>query len=335
MKFDDNAKLDTSQIDDQEGRRRSGGLGGGFGRSGGGTSGGLGGGGGIPMGKAGGAGGLLMMIVLAVVASQCGGGGGGGLSGVDYNDPFNAGPAQVQSQAAPNDVASGDGVDTECKTGADANRSQKCRMTAVVNDVNAFWQQVFQQNNIDYKIAQTTFFKDEVQTACGPATAAVGPFYCPGDGKAYLDRSFFEELETKFGATGGPFAEAYVIAHEYGHHIQSLLGTSAKVQQSGEKSGEDSAPVRLELQADCYAGVWAANATRGNDPLIVELTDADINAGLDAAARVGDDFIQKKFQGRINREAWTHGSSEQRQKWFKKGFNTGEPSQCDTFSGGI
>jgi uncharacterized protein len=335
MKFDDDAKLDTSQIDDQEGRRRGGGgLGGGFGRSGG-TSGGLGGsGGGIPMGKAGGGAGLLMMIVLALVASQCGGGGGGGLSGVDYNDPFNAGQAQVQPGAAEPNVAAGD-VDSQCLTGADANNSQKCRLVAVVNDVNGFWDQVFKQNNLDYQIAQTTFFTGDVNTACGPATKDVGPFYCPADSKAYLDRTFFDELESKFGATGGPFAEAYVVAHEYGHHIQNLLGTSAKVQQSGDRSGPESAAVRLELQADCYAGVWAANATSGPDPLIVELTDDDIVAGLDAAARVGDDFIQRKFQGKINREAWTHGSSEQRQKWFKRGYQSGEPSQCDTFSGGI
>ena len=334
MKFDDNAKLDTSQIDDQEGRRRGGGLGGGFGRSGG-TSGGLGGGGGIPMGKAGGGAGLLMMIVLAVVASQCGGGGGGGLGGVDYNDPFGAGQAQVQADpASAGNAATGD-VDTACTTGADANNSQKCRLVAVVNDVNGFWEQVFKQNNIEYKIAKTTFFSGDVSTGCGPATKDVGPFYCPVDSQAYLDRSFFEELQSKFGATGGPFAEAYVVAHEYGHHIQNLLGTSAKVQQSGDKSGPDSAAVRLELQADCYAGVWAANATSGPSPLIVELTDQDITAGLDAAARVGDDFIQKKFQGKINREAWTHGSSEQRQKWFNKGYKSGEPGQCDTFSGSI
>lgn len=333
MKFDDNAKLDTSQIDDQEGRRRGGGLGGGFGRSGG-TSGGLGGGG-IPMGKAGGGAGLLMMIVLAVVASQCGGGGGGGGLGSDYNDPFGAGQAQVQADpASAGNVASGD-VDTQCTTGADANSSQKCRLVAVVNDVNAFWQQVFEQNNLDYKVAKTTFFTDDVNTACGPATKDVGPFYCPADSQAYLDRAFFDELQSKFGATGGPFAEAYVVAHEYGHHIQNLLGTSAKVQQSGDKTGPNSAAVRLELQADCYAGVWAANATSGPNPLIVELTDQDIVAGLDAAARVGDDFIQKKFQGRINREAWTHGSSEQRQKWFNTGYKSGEPGQCDTFSGSI
>ncbi len=332
MKFDDNAKLDTSQIDDQEGRRRGGGLGGGFGRSGG-TSGGLGGGG-IPMGKAGGGAGLILMIVLALVASQCGGGGGTGTDG-GLGDVFSQGQAQVQTDpASAGNVATGD-VDTACTTGADANSSQKCRIVAVVNDVNSFWEQVFQRNNLDYKVAKTTFFTGDVQTACGPATADVGPFYCPADSQAYLDRTFFDELQAKFGATGGPFAEAYVVAHEYGHHIQNLLGTSAKVQQSGDKSGPESAAVRLELQADCYAGVWAANATSGPDPLIVELTDQDITAGLDAAARVGDDFIQKKFQGRINREAWTHGSSEQRQKWFNTGYRSGEPGQCDTFSGGI
>ncbi len=338
MKFDDNAKLDTSQIDDQEGNPRGGGGGfGGFGR-GGGTSGGLGGGG-IPIGKAGGGAGLVMMIVLALLASKCGGagggGGGGGLGG-SYNDPFNPGKA-AQVQAAPgqvDNVSTGD-VDTECTTGADANKSQKCRLVAVVNDVNNFWGEVFVQNKLDYKVAKTTFFSEQTETGCGPASKDVGPFYCPVDSKAYLDRSFFDELQTKFEATGGPFAEAYVVAHEYGHHIQNLLGTSAKVQESGDKSGPNSASVRLELQADCYAGVWANNATKGPRPLIVELTDADITAGLDAAAHVGDDFIQRKFQGKINREGWTHGSSEQRQKWFNTGFKSGEPSPCDTFSGGI
>jgi uncharacterized protein len=344
MKFDDNAKLDTSQIDDQEGNSGGGGGGfGGFGR-GGGTSGGSLGGGGIPMGKAGGGAGLIIMIVLGLLFKSCAGGGGGttgggatggGLGG-GYNDPFNPGKA-AQVQAAPgqvDNVSTGD-VDSECKTGADANNNQKCRLVAVVNDVNNFWSEVFVQNKLDYKVAKTTFFDDNVETGCGPATKDVGPFYCPVDSQAYLSRGFFEELKTKFEATGGPFAEAYVVAHEYGHHIQNLLGTSAKVEQSGDKTGPNSASVRLELQADCYAGVWASNATKGPKPLIVELTNADITAGLDAAARVGDDFIQRKFQGKINREGWTHGSSEQRQKWFNTGFQSGEPGQCDTFSGGI
>jgi uncharacterized protein len=329
MKFDDDAKLDTSQVNDQRGRR----SGGGFGRSSGGLGGGglPGGAGGLPIGKAGGGAGLLMMIVLAIVASQCqGGGGGGGIPGFDQS--FNQ--SQLQEPSGPVENATA-GVSAECKTGADANRRQDCRNVAVVNDVNAFWEQVFKENNLEYKTSVTNFFTGDVQTGCGPATSDVGPFYCPADNQVFIDLTFFNELQTKFGGSGGDFAEAYVVAHEYGHHIQNLLGTSKKVQESGDRTGPESAATRLELQADCYAGVWAANATRGADPLIVELTDEDINEALDAASRVGDDFIQKKFQGRINREAWTHGSSDQRKKWFMTGYRTGEPSQCDTFSGGI
>ncbi len=327
MKFDDDAKLDTSQIDDQRGRRSSGG--GGFGGSR--RSAGMGGGGmgGLPIGKKGGLGGIVLMLLMAFVLPKLLG--GGGLSGYDNSTPFGqADPVSANvADAAPGEVTQA------CKTGADANRRQDCRIAAVINDVNAFWGEVYAANNLPYQVAKTVYFTDQVETACGPATAAVGPFYCPADSQAYLDLGFFEELQTKFGASGGPFAEAYVVAHEYGHHIQNLTGISEKVQRSGDRTGPESAAVRLELQADCYAGAWASNATRGPDPLIVELTDQDIADGLDAAARVGDDFIQKKFQGSVNPESWTHGSSAQRQKWFNKGFKTGEPSACDTFSGGI
>ncbi len=179
-----------------------------------------------------------------------------------------------------------------------------------------------------YQEPQLVLFRGEVQSACGFATAASGPFYCPGDHKAYLDLSFFDELARRFGAPGD-FAAAYVVAHEIGHHLQSLDGTSRKVHQSGDNEGATSMGVRLELQADCYAGVWAHDAQKRG-----QLEAGDVDEALKAAHAIGDDTLQRQGRGRVVPDSFTHGTSEQRARWFKVGLNSGDPKRCDTFSAG-
>ena len=320
MEFDESARLDTSQVED----RRSSGGGGGGSNMGGMSFPGGGGGGSMGLPKVGGGLGLLLVIGM-VLFQACAGGGGGGLSNIAVPD----GGSEIQAESSVDNEA----ISTSCQTGADANAKQECRIVADVNSIQNFWAKELPANRFEYRASRTVMFRDGVNTGCGAASSAMGPFYCPADEKIYLDLAFFDELRTKFEAIGGPFAEAYVIAHEYGHHVQDLLGTTTQVERSRDQTGPQSAAVRLELQADCYAGVWAANAER--DGFIKNLTDEDIAAGIDAAARVGDDFIQKKFQGRINQEGWTHGSSAQRMKWFKTGLSQGNMNACDTFSGAI
>ncbi|MFQ6600022.1 neutral zinc metallopeptidase [Flavobacterium sp. C3NV] len=189
------------------------------------------------------------------------------------------------------------------------------------------WTKIFAQHGMTYEKPKLVLFRGSVNTACGGASSASGPFYCPGDRKVYMDLAFFEELKTKFGAKGGDFAIAYVIAHEIGHHIQTLLGTSAKMRQEQEGKSEAEAnklSVALELQADFYAGVWAHDNEQ-------YLEAGDIEEALSAANAVGDDAIQSKMQGHVVPDSFTHGSSEQRMYWFKKGFKTGDIKQGNTF----
>jgi predicted metalloprotease len=280
-----------------EDRRGSGGLGGGLGGL---RTGGLGGGG-IPIPVGGGLGGIVVIIIIIVVMNLLGGGGTGGLTG--------GGGGAIQS------------LRPEDNLGQFVN--------SVTVDVQTYWEQEFQARNQDYHETVTVLFPEQTQTGCGVASSATGPFYCPADQKVYLDPGFFDELSSRFGAPGD-FAQAYVIAHEFGHHVQDELGTMDSVQSAGN-SNEQS--IRLELQADCYAGMWAHSVWAQPDQSNVEsITEADVSEAITAAQAVGDDRIQEQATGRIDREAWTHGSAEQRAKWFNAGFRQGTLQACDTFS---
>lgn len=215
-----------------------------------------------------------------------------------------------------------------CQTGGDIKTDRECRWVAYTNSIQGYWSKAYS----GYRMTQTVIFTGQISTGCGTATSAVGPFYCPADSKVYLDTGFFDQLTNQLGARGGDAAEAYVIAHEYGHHISDLTGVMEQVQRAGNQTGPDSAQVRLELQADCYAGVWFKNATADPNSPIAQVTQDDLNRAVDAAIAVGDDRIQQRTQGRVDRESWTHGSSEQRKRWLATGYNSGDPNQCNTFS---
>jgi uncharacterized protein len=297
MRFRRKARLDPGQVTDVRGRR-------------------VGGAGGLAMGG----GGLgLAALVIYLLVTLLSGNGGGGLGPLDQLQDERVGQGDTPSS-----------ISEDCKTGQDANERDDCRIVGVVNSVQKFWDGVFQASGRQYRYVDTVFFTDQVNTGCGLASSQVGPFYCPRDQRVYIDLGFFGEL-SQFGAKDTPFVEAYVIAHEYGHHVQDQLGILDRI--GNDTQGPESRAVRSELQADCYAGVWAAHAVETK--LLEELPQQDINDGLDAAAAIGDDRIQEKTQGQVSPETFTHGTSEQRRRWFSRGYETGKPAECDTFTGSI
>ena len=216
----------------------------------------------------------------------------------------------------------------ECRTGADIEANRDCRFVAYTNSIQGYWSKALP----GYQATRTHIFTGSVSTGCGTATSAVGPFYCPADRVVYLDTGFFAQLTRQLGAKGGDAAEAYVIAHEYGHHISNRTGVLDRVQQAGNQTGPNSPQVKLELQADCYAGVWLANAAKDVRSPIASISRDDVLRAADAARSVGDDRIQEQATGRVDRESWTHGSAQQRETWLTRGFQTGDPNQCNTFA---
>ena len=266
-----------------------------------------GGGGGGGMAVGGGIGALLLALVVMLFGGDPGAILGGG--------------QQAPSQAENVDLA-------ECQTGADANANVQCRMKGGMASLEQYWSQTYAKADP----ATTILFSGAVNTQCGQATSQVGPFYCPVDRQIYIDTNFYDQLEGQLGAQGGPLGELYVLGHEYGHHIQNYTGALQASQQS--RQGAESGAVMVELQADCFAGAWIANAS-GEEGLLEPPTQDEVRSALSAAAAVGDDSIQERMQGQVTPHTWTHGSSEQRMGWFMKGYESGDANQCDPFNNGV
>ena len=308
MELNENASIDTSQIDDERGAT---GGGGGFG--------GGGGIGGLPIGG----GGLTGIIVTVLVALV------GGYFGISN---LTGGGSQPQS-------GDNTSLQQECSQ-SDALQQLDCRNTLYVNSIQAFWRAELPQSfGETYQPAKTVFFSQAVRTGCGAADSGTGPFYCPSDDRVYIDLTFYKLLADQLGAPG-EFAQPYVLAHEYGHHVQDLVGTEAQMrrEQQRDPGAANQLSVKLELQADCYAGVWAKGATgtqdAGGQKIFKSITSQDIQEGLQTASKIGDDTLQQRSGGTINPAEFTHGTSAQRQHWFSTGYENGDPKACDTFAAG-
>jgi len=303
MELNENARIDTSQIDDQ---RSSGGGGGGIG--------------GLPIGG-GGITGVIITLLLAAV---------GGFFGINQIGGDSGGAPQTGDNTS---------LAQQCSQ-PDALEQLDCRNTLYVNSIQDYWVDSYPRYfDGSYQPARTVFFSNAVRTGCGSADSGVGPFYCPADDRVYIDLSFYRLLANQLGAPG-EFAQPYVLAHEYGHHIQDISGIEAQMrrQQQRDPDQANALSVKLELQADCYAGVWAKNATGTDDgsgqKIFTSITEQDIQEGLDTAAKIGDDVLQQRSGGDVDPHSFTHGTAAQRQKWFKAGHDSGEPTSCDTFKPG-
>jgi len=301
MELNENARIDTSQVDDQRG-----------------SGGGLGGSG-LPIPIGGGRGGLVGIVIAVLVALV---GGGVGVSQLGGDDTGGTGGNRALEQRC---------------TAEDALQQLDCRNALYVNSIQDYWRDALPQSfGKQYQPAQTNFFSQGVRTGCGNASSGTGPFYCPADREVYIDLTFYRVLAQQLGAQG-EFAQPYVLAHEYGHHVQTLLGTEGQMRRAQQRDpgNANKLSVLLELQADCYAGAWAKNATGTDDAsgqkIFTSITQQDIQEGLDTAAAIGDDTIQQRSGGSVDESEFTHGTSEQRQQWFGRGFETGDPKQCDTF----
>ena len=295
IKFDDQS-VDTSGVSDQRGR----GIGG-------------------PAAIGGGGIGIVGLIVYLLINVL------GGGSGIDTAQLVPQ-DGSVQGQG----TGEGD-LETRCNTQGAIDKYDDCFLVKVYNEINEVWTDEFARAGEKYEQPGLTFFTQAVNTGCGQASSQVGPFYCPPDQMIYIDIGFLQQLQQQFGAQGR-YAQAYILAHEAGHHLQTLFGTERKVRaaQQSQPSKQNELSVAMELQADCYAGVWSKLA---DDAGNVSIGDAEVQQAQDAAAAVGDDRIQQQTQGRVDKESWTHGSAAQRKQWFTTGRTTGDVNACDTFRG--